>query len=76
MVGAVAESGAVEAGVMGLVDLLSRVAFHEQVDGHHTPTLQGSIQMPSEANILKHDDRISCFIVKGNNAVIPVQTTV
>lgn len=57
MVGAVAESRAVEAGVTGLVDL-SRVAFHEQVDGHHTRTLQGNIQMSSEANILKHDDII------------------
>ena len=41
MVGAVAEARPVEAGVVGLVQLLRRVALHEQVDRHDTRTLWG-----------------------------------
>ena len=36
VVGAVAEARTVEAGMTRLVELLGRVAFHEQVDGHDT----------------------------------------
>ena len=42
--GAVAETRAVEAGVVRLVDLLCCVALHEQVDGHDTRTLQHTCQ--------------------------------
>lgn len=41
VVGAVAETRAVETGVTRLVDLLCCVALHKQVDGHDTGTLQG-----------------------------------
>lgn len=70
MVGAVAESRAVETGVTRLVDLLCCVALHEQVDRHDTCTLQGQREITtksSQLNTSKDTELISAYL--RNNAV-------